>query len=222
VKMPRPTPTDRTYVGSRTVHALATVILIVGAIAAVAGVSYAINGATVAPAHVRVPVSLQTDPGETGDPVRVAVDGVSLPDSTYLEAEHGDLLLSDWTGNSRWTGFLARADSALGGLAVGVCAVLLAPVLRSLGDGDPFRGGNAARIGAVGGIVMIAGTVAPLLPQIASLVVIDGLGLVSPGSPLVPGISFSFVPVAVGALVLAVAEAFRRGTQLTDDTRGLV
>jgi hypothetical protein len=36
------------------------------------------------------------------------------------------------------------------------------------------------------------------------------------------GVGFSLTPVAVSALVFALAEAFRRGAEIADDTVGLV
>ena len=216
--------TDAVYVGPRTTRALATLLLVVGTVSAVGGVAWAVNGATQAPGTVLVPVSLH--PGEDtlpGEPVVVEVPGVDLPENTLLQTEDGgELVLRDSTGVSRWTGFLARADAALGGLAVGLGALLLAPVLTSLAAGEPFRRGNAARIGATAVTILVAGTVAPMLPQLAALTVLDHLGLAAPGGPFVVGVGFDLAPLGVAALVFVVAEAFRRGTQIADDTAGLV
>jgi hypothetical protein len=217
--------TDPVYVGPRTTRAIATLLLVVGAIAAVGGVAYAVNGATQAPGNVLVPVSLDLGLGEaggSGHPVPVEVAGVDLPDATRLQAVEDGMVLVDHTGGSRWTGFLARGDAALGGLAVGLCALLLAPVLTSLAAGEPFRRGNAARIGATAATILVAGTVAPLLPQAAALGVLDRLGLATPGSPFVVGMTWDLAPLGVAALVFAVAEAFRRGAQIAEDTAGLV
>ncbi len=215
--------TDPVYVGPRTTRVIATLLLLVGALAAVGGVGYAVNGATQAPGNVHVPVSMFLDQGNpSGAPVPVEVAGVELPDATYLQAVDGGLVLVDSTGASRWTGFLARGDSALGGLAVGLCAVLLAPVLTSLAAGEPFRRGNAARIGATAATILLAGTLAPLLPQVAALGVLDRLALVGPESPFVVGLQLELAPLGVSALVFAVAEAFRRGAQIADDAVGLV
>ncbi len=215
--------TDPVYVGPRTTRVIATLLLVVGAVAAIGGVGYAVNGATQSPGNVHVPVSLFLDQGSpSGAPVAVDVAGVEPPDGTYLQAVDGGLVLVDSTGASRWTGFLARGDAALGGLAVGLCAVLLAPVLTSLAAGEPFWRGNAARIGATGATILVAGTVAPLLPQLAALGVLDRLGLAEPGSPFVLGLALELAPLGFSALVLAVAEAFRRGSQIADDAVGLV
>ncbi|WP_298455543.1 DUF2975 domain-containing protein [uncultured Cellulomonas sp.] len=217
---------DPVYVGPRTTELIAVLLLVVGAVAAVGGVGYAVNGATQAPGNVLVPVAVQPseqpDGVGVGAPVPVDVDGVDLPSGTWLRASDDGLVLVDSTGTGRWTGFLARGDAALGGLAVGLCAVLLAPVLRAVAGGEPFRRGNSARIGWTATIVLLAGIVAPLLPQLAAVIVLDGLGLVGPGSPFVVGMGFELAPVGVAALLFVVAEAFRRGTQIADDTAGLV
>jgi Protein of unknown function (DUF2975) len=213
---------DPVYVGPRATRTLATLLLVIGAVAAVGGVGYAVNGATQAPGNVLVPVSLHVDETRSVREPVVEVAGVDLPDATRLQTVDDGLVLVDSTGVSRWTGFLARGDAALGGLAVGVCALLLAPVLTSLAAGEPFRRGNAARIGATAATILVAGTLAPLLPQVAALAVLDGHGLVAPGSPFVAGLRLELAPLAVSALVLVVAEAFRRGAQIADDAAGLV
>jgi len=215
--------TDPVYVGPRTTRALATCLLLVGLVAAVGGVGYAVNGATQAPGNIHVPVAVVLeDVNGFGGPVPVEVPGVDLPDDTRLQAVEEGLVLVDHTGASRWTGFLARGDAALGGLAVGVCALLLAPVLTSLAAGQPFRRGNAARIGATAATILLAGTLAPLLPQVAALGVLDRLGLADPSGPFVVGLRLEVAPLLVAGLVCAVAEAFRRGTRIAEDTVGLV
>lgn len=213
---------DPVFVGPRTTRVMATLLLVVGAVAAVGGLGYAINGATQAPGNVLVPVSVDADGAAPPGPTPVEVAGVDLPESTWLQAHEDGLLLTDHSGTSRWTGFLARGDAALVGLAVGACALLLAPVLTSLAAGDPFRRGNAARIGATGAIILFVGMFSSALPQVAAIQVLDGHGLVEPGSPFVVTLGFNLAPLGVAALVFAVAEAFRRGTQIADDAAGLV
>lgn len=216
---------ETVYVGPRTTELIAALLLLVGVVAAVGGVAYAVNGATQAPGTVSVPVGIEPPEwpgtGRSG-PVYVEVDGVELPERTLLRTVDGGLVLVDANGVSRWIGFLARGDAALGGLAVGLCAVLLAPVVRSIAVGEPFRRGNAARIGGTAGTVLLAGMVAPLLPQLAGLAVLDGLGLGRADDPFVLGFGFDLAPVAFSALLFVVAEAFRRGTQIADDAVGLV
>ncbi|WNB86302.1 DUF2975 domain-containing protein [Cellulomonas sp. ATA003] len=214
---------NEVYVGPRTTRLIAALLLVFGAVAAIGGLGYAIDGATQAPATVSVPVGIEEWPGSGhSGPVYVEVDGVELPDRTSLRSVGDGLVLVDDTGASRWIGFLARGDAALGGLAVGLCAVLLAPVVRSIAVGEPFRRGNAARIGGTAGTVLIAGLFAPVLPEIAGLAVLDDLGLGVADDPFVLGFGVDLAPIAFSALLFVVAEAFRRGTQIADDAAGLV
>jgi hypothetical protein len=213
------------FVGPRTTRLLAALLLLVGGVAAVGGTAYAVDGARHAAGSITVPVSLAVDEaaGTGGAPVAVQVPDVALPDGTHLSAVDGGLTLVDDTGGAGgWTGFLARGDAAVTGLALGACAVLLAPVLGSVAAGEPFRRGNAARIAWTAAAVLTVGTVAPLLPQLAGLAVLDRLGLAEAGSGFVLGVGFDLAPVGIAALLLVVAEAFRRGTQIAADTEGLV
>ena len=61
---------------------------------------------------------------------------------------------------------------------------------------------------------------APLLPQLAGLLVLDRTGLAGP--QFADSVSPSFGSLLVGALVLAVAAAFRTGERMADDLTGLV
>lgn len=216
---------DSVYVDPRTSRVIAALLMIVGVAAAIAGVGYAVNGATQAPATVAVPVSLQVDDSlrDSADLVPVRVDGVDLPDGNRLHAIDGGLRLVATSGEvSRLTGFLARGDVAALGLAFGVCALLLVPVINAVAAGEPFRRGSAARIGWTAGIVLFAGVLAPMLPQLAAVMVLDKAGLLGPGNPFVVGFGFDLAPIGLSALIFVVAEAFRRGTQIAADAAGLV
>lgn len=223
----RETLRDSAYVGPRTSRVIAGLLLLAGAVAAVGGVGYAIAGATNAPGGVAVPISLEVDDGASGvvvpGPVQVRVDGVDLPDGARLQAPDDGLELVASPGQaSRWTGFLARGDAALLGLGFGACALLLVPVVNAVAAGEPFRRGNAARIGGTAAIVGVVGMVAPALPQIAAIMLLDGLDLVGAENPFVVGFGFNLAPVGLAALIFVIAEAFRRGTQITADAAGLV
>ena len=217
---------NSSYVGPRTSRAIATLLLIAGIGVGIWGVVYAVNGATQSKAMVAVPVSLEMDDGVAGvvdDRVPVRVTGIDLPANSLLQATDGGLQLVQSFGNlSRWTGFLARGDAALFGLGFGACALLLVPVVNSVAAGEPFRRGNAARIGWTAGIVGVVGMLAPTLPALASVSVLDGLGLASPGSPFVIGLGFDLAPIGLSALIFVIAEAFRRGAQISADAAGLV
>jgi hypothetical protein len=65
--------------------------------------------------------------------------------------------------------------------------------------------------------------VAPALDTGVAAVVLTHLGLAEPGSPVeLVFFQLSFAPLLIAAVVLAAAEAFRRGAALADDADGLV
>jgi len=157
------------------------------------------------------------------NPVPVSVDDVVVPEGARLQvAEHGLQLVTDPGYASRWTGFLARGDAALVGLGIGACALLLAPVINAVAAGDPFRQGNAARIGWTGAIIGVVGMVAPVLPDVAASTVMTAFDAADGANPFAVVFGLELAPVGVAALVFVVAEAFRRGTQISADTEGLV
>ena len=214
---------DSEYVGPRTSRAIAGLLLLAGIVAAVGGVGYAVNGATQAPATVTVPISLEADDGVPHGPIAVSVDDVVVPDGARLQVAENGLLLVAGPGNaSRWTGFLARGDAALIGLGFGACALLLVPVVNAVAAGDPFHRSNAARIGWTGAIVGVVGMVAPMLPNFAALAVYTSFDAAEGANPFAVVFGAGLAPIGVAALIFVVAEAFRRGTQISADTAGLV
>ena len=210
---------------------LRVLIVVLGWAAGVLGVAYAVNGATQAPAWVRVPVTLAATPDHAG-PVEVHVDGISVPDGrltgpppsgasfSVAGQPTGDsaLTLAAW-GSTRVEQLLARGQWLVGGLGVLVGALALAPLLGSIADGYPFAPGNA-RLVVLAVTIAVAGVLAPLLPQIAGFLVLDRTGLAGPAFMATPSVELT--PLLVGALILAVAAAFRAGERMADDVRGLV
>lgn len=213
---------DSEYVGPRTSRAIARLLLLVGVVAAVGGVGYAINGATQAPATVTVPISIEDADGPLRQ-VAVSVEDVVVPDDARLRvADDGLRLVTGADHASRWTGFLARADVALLGLGFGACALLVAPVVTAVAAGDPFRRGNAARIGVTGAIIGVVGVVAPILPHLAAMAVMTSFDAAEGANPFAVVFGVEVAPIGVAALIFVVAEAFRRGAQISADTEGLV
>ena len=211
---------------------LRVLIVVLGWAAGVLGVAYAINGATQAPAWVRVPVTLAAAP-DRASPVEVHVDGISVPDGwltgpppsgtrSYVAGQptaDSELTLAAW-GSTRVEQLLARGRWLVGGLGVLVGALALAPLLGAIADGYPFAPGNARRLVVLAVTVAVAGVLAPLLPQIAGFLVLDRTGLAGPAFMATPSVELT--PLLVGALILAVAAAFRAGERMADDVRGLV
>ena len=209
------------YVGPQTSRFIAQLLLLAGIAAAVGGVGYAVNGATQAPATVTVPIGIEVENGSPVGPIPVSIDDVVVPDGGRLQVAEDGLQLVAGSA-SRWTGFLARGDAALLGLGFGACALLLAPVVNAVAAGDPFRRSNAARIGWAGGIVGVVGMVAPLLPDLAALAVMTSFDRAGGENPFAVVLGADIAPIGIAALMFVVAEAFRRGAQISADTAGLV
>ncbi|WP_171058152.1 DUF2975 domain-containing protein [Modestobacter altitudinis] len=211
------------YVRPATIRSLSWFVGLVGVVAAVAGPVYAVNGATQAGAAVEVPVEL-AGVGDSGALDRVPLAVPDLPQGAAVAAQNqGDgLALSAWDSTIAEQ-LLARGDAVVLGLAVGVGAWLLRSVLTSVAAGRAFGTDNARRLNGLAVVVVVAGGIGPLLPQIGSLVVLDRLDLVGAGSPFVMGLTFGFPPVLLtGLLLVVLAEAFRQGERLSQDVEGLV
>lgn len=212
------------YVSSRTIRRVSWLLGLIGLVAAIAGPAYAINGATQSPAPFRVPVELQAGPGAEAKPGRIRVQlpepNQSLHVTSPNQGASVELTASDSTVSEQ---LLARGDTAVLGLAIGIGALLLRPVLNSLASGRPFVGGNARRIAGLAVLVAVTAQLSPLLPQVASLLVLDRLNLTGPSGPFVLGLHLSFGPALLVALVLLIlAEAFRQGERIHRDVEGLV
>jgi hypothetical protein len=113
---------------------------------------------------------------------------------------------------------LALPELIAAALALVVVWQLL-KLVRTLRAGDPFVPGNARRLTVVALAVVLGGAAVPLSTAITTDLLqrdtaVDGVVVFSA--------SMSFLPFLVGFLVAALAEFFRRGTKLRDDTAGLV
>ena len=208
------------YAGSGLVRVLAGAALIVGVGAALAGTAFWVNGLTHVHTEVLVPVELTTPNLDlTTDPA-IRAAGVGLPAGTRFETA-GALHLRAWDSTLAEQ-MLARGDSLLLGLGVGIGGFLLRRLLLSIAEGRPFEPANARRLAVIAVLIGVVGTLSGLLPQVAGIVVLDRLGQAGPDSPFVLGVHFSFLPLLAMPVVLALAEAFRRGAALADDVAGLV
>lgn len=211
-------PPTEPYAGPRLIRFLAGAVLLVGLGLTVASVAYWITGATRAGSAVTVPVRLATEDAEPG---AVPVPGFDLPAGTTVEAG-GDALVLRAGDSTLAEQLLANGDALVVGLSVGLGGVLLRRLLLSVADGRPFEPGNARRIAVGAVLVAAAGTLTAVLPDLAGILVLDRLDRTGPGSPFSVGIDFPLLPVLVAPVLLALAEAFRRGAELADDVAGLV
>lgn len=222
------------------IRTLAGVVLTVGVVAAVGGISYAINGATQARAWVAVdvrarPGAVLEAPGTTltgangtilvkNDPfgdqaIRLNLPGI--PQANWLEAHSDALTLRSWDSTMAEQ-LLARGGLAVVGLSIGLGAIWLRRLLISIAEGRPFQSGNAARLAGMGGLVVVATLANDILPVLGSSLVLERLGLTGTSSPVFPGLVPSLDPLLAVPILLALAEAFRRGGELARDVEGLV
>ncbi|MDQ1655857.1 MAG: hypothetical protein QOD41_940 [Cryptosporangiaceae bacterium] len=228
-------PASRPFASPAFTRALASAVLTVGVIGAFAGVTYAVNGATQARGQVVVPAEARpgarfavagpavgtATPGEvTVDPEDnvIRLDAPGRDQASWLEISAGNVQLraADSTVAEQ---VLARGGFAVLGLCLGAGAVLLRRLLVSIADGDPFERRNAGRIALVAGLVAVAAVAYELLPILATDRVVNRIGW----SGLVHSqLDLPLAPLAAVPILLVLAQAFRRGTELAADTEGLV
>jgi hypothetical protein len=119
----------------------------------------------------------------------------------------------------------AGAGALVGQLAWAVGALYVRRVLLAIERGEPFTRRNAGRLVRMAGLVLLGGAVAPWLSWWGGREVLAHLGL-SRDLVLPPGVdlrgNLGFTGLLLALVVLAAAEAFRRGRKLAEDTEGLV
>jgi hypothetical protein len=241
---PRPAPKrgPRQY-GLSLVRFLSGLSLLVAIGAPVGGIAYAINGASQAHADVlttvRVtdraalsiplgpsierekPVALVQQPGRNvPGTIRLDLPG-AMPSPASLEAPLRTVTVRapDSTIPEQ---LLSRGAAAVLWVCIGAGAWLLRGLLLSINDGNPLLPVNARRIAGIAGLVVVAGAAAELLPAMAGTMVLDRLGL-GAGAPVAPlRAELDLLPIVVAMVLLALAEAFRRGSELARDAEGLV
>ncbi|GLY18336.1 hypothetical protein Kisp01_53500 [Kineosporia sp. NBRC 101677] len=214
---------DPVYVGTRSLQIISHTLALVGVIAL--GASAVLLGASVFRSHqsIDLPVQLQ-------DTAVVARVGDFVTQNARTRAElavsDGELALKV-IDPPRLEILLGNAGPILLGLAIGISAFLLRPVLLSVANAQPFRPGNARRLAHVAVVTTCAAVLVPVSPALTTMFALDRLGLTGGreggDSPFVFGVSFSLTLVIVLPVVLLVlAEAFRQGEKLHRDVEGLV
>lgn len=204
----------RSFASPRLIRLLAGLVGLIGVLAAVGGMAYAFNAGTRAGAHVVVPVSAR-------DQGAVSLDVPGLPEGSAVEVSPTDTVLRAWDSTVAEQ-LLSRGHLAVLGLCVGLGALLLRGLLLSIAQGRPFDARNPARIAGIAGLVVVGGLVSAWLPGVATDMVLSRLGLTGPDSPLSAPARLDLLPLLVAPVLLALAEAFRRGGELARDVDGLV
>ncbi|AWS43277.1 hypothetical protein [Streptosporangium sp. 'caverna'] len=228
----------RGFASPALVRLLAGLALVFTVTVPIGGIAFAVNGATQAHGYITVPVQVRSidslriplTEGAGADaehPLRQSaeISGILLrlpgsSGSNRLEADTGTVMLTAW--DSTVVEQLAgRGDVALVGVCAGLGALLLRTLLLSIAARRPFRSGNAARLGAIAGLIMVAAVSTEVFPHVAGDLVLTRLGLGGPDSPvsappaLSPGL---VVPLLISLVVLAFAEGFRQGAEPARDT----
>lgn len=110
----------------------------------------------------------------------------------------------------------SRAATPLLGLVI---IWLLFGVVRAVRESDPFTRGSARRLTLLAGTVAAGGIGVNLLYEIADNVLLARSVL---ASVVAVDATLSFIPLAAGAAIAVLAEAFRHGSRLREDVEGLV
>lgn len=135
-----------------------------------------------------------------------------------VEWGFGDARMSLWGAGAVDRASLAAPVVAWGVLAL-VVLLLLWRLVGSIAADDVFTRANARRVALIGVLVATCGSVIQfaehwLNARIVARSAADGI--------LQAAFSFSFLPLWVGLVVLALAQVFREGVRMRDDVEGLV
>ncbi|GII76193.1 hypothetical protein Sru01_11750 [Sphaerisporangium rufum] len=171
-----------------------------GGLAALWGIAYVINGITQAGAYVRIQVNPAAG---TADQLRLS--GVNMPYGVKLDTDQ--LPVHAW-GSTVLEQALSRGDVLLAGLCAFAGALLLERLLMTFLQGRPFAPGNAAKVGRLAALVVVAGVGGPLLPTIAAWMALNRTAL---AGTFTAAYDFSPVPPAIGLILTALAVFIRSG-----------
>jgi hypothetical protein len=204
----------RPYLGRTGMSIAGAVLFVVAAVTAVVAVVLPINQLTQPGGSVVVtPADLTTDR---------SLDLAGLPQGVVVVDSTPEALLTatDLPAGLRALTELPASPAAF---AIAVGAFLLARVISTIHDGRPFDRRNPRRLAGLAAAVVLGGLVAPLSQGLVATLVLEHLGLADPGSPLaLLSTTVPLAPIGIALVVVAGAEAFRRGAALAGDVDGLV
>jgi hypothetical protein len=213
----RMTTTAKPLIGRSGMNAVTWLLLALAAVCVVLAVAVPLQQLTERGADVPVTLS-----GPAADRAGEALRLPGLPAGTAVTstAEEFRLSVEELPAGLR---LLSQASTSLVFLSVGAGAWFLAMVLRSIRAGHPFDRRNPGRLIGVACALVLGGVVAPIVANAGANAVLDHLDLLDPGGPFALVIvNLEFSGLFFAAVVLAFAEAFRRGSTLADDVEGLV
>lgn len=99
-------------------------------------------------------------------------------------------------------------------------ALLLLPVMRRVGAGDPFAPGAVWRLRTIGMLLLVGWPVLTVAQALADGAALAWAGI--EGLPAGASLTIPVGPVVAGLAVGLVAEAFAAGSRLREDVEGLV
>ncbi|TCO13146.1 DUF2975 family protein [Kribbella steppae] len=152
----------------------------------------------------------------------VPVTGVAAPefpdaDGVQLSASGSAALTVDDPSFSQRV--LLELPTIVGAVLILLGIYLLFRIARTLCLGDPFQPRNPLRLFGIAILIAVGSVAASLLQAVTT----DQLVAGTPLADHVPfSVEFSLLPLLVALLVAALAEAFRIGVRLREDTEGLV
>lgn len=206
----------RRYASPAYVGFLASLSLVVAVLVPIGSVAYALNAATRAGAEVVTPVFVRDAAA-----LETALVTGPVPSTRVLPVDDNQVVLRP-TGATVAEQLLSRADAAAVGLCWGLGGLLLGRMLRAVARGEPLHHDNARRAAGIAALIVLGGLASDLLPVLGANVVLRRLELSGPDSPAHAMVVLDLGPAMVAALVLVLAEVFRRGHEDTRDAAGLV
>lgn len=159
-----------------------------------------------------------------------ALRTVTVPDG-YVEATGADGLTVNLVVTSLdpgsdpappvpwWARLLTELGTSIWALGLALIAYLLARVLGNIAAGDPFHQSHARRFTLMAIAILVISVGADTINYINATVLTRAIG--SPADLSVTAY-YSLIPVALAAVTLVLASAFRAGRQIQEDTEGLV
>lgn len=153
-------------------------------------------------------------------PVTLVEDTTESEPGATIHTSEGTLTLTDPTTAQLLFDAVPRLLGAATVLGASYC---LYRVVRSLRRGAPFHRANVRRLTAAALTVLFGGLAAGLAATFRTIeLTTNAQDLLNDGTALVAGAALPLWPIALGLLLLCLAEFFRRGTALAEDVEGLV
>ncbi|PPK97859.1 hypothetical protein CLV92_1029 [Kineococcus xinjiangensis] len=114
----------------------------------------------------------------------------------------------------------AHSGAAVAGLSVFILVALLVPLVRTTAAREPFAPGNAARLAAAAGVLVLASIAASVLPYLGAQRLLQMPFITE--KVWVADLQPVLWPLPAAVLLLVLAAAVHAGARLREDTEGLV